>query len=265
MIGRFVLVVLGGLLAIPGVALAQGACTHLTATGHPEYPPVGYRDGTAIAGAGAALVQEIAARLGVAITVTDTGTWEGAVEAVRTGAADLIFGLYRTDDRLLFLTFVEPPFLLDTAVIMVRAGGGFVFAGQNDLIGKRGVSNIADSWGAAFDAFIAQNLSVARVEGARAVFDALLSGAADYAIVGLYPALAHAAEFGVRDQVTMLTPPISAEPLFVAFSNLSPCLALVERFAAEIAVAIADHHMDALVAAADADWAAKHLPANPAP
>ena len=66
-------------------AIAQPACTQLTITGHPSYPPIGYRDGDQIAGAGATMLAEIGANLGIPVVplyfakerpmVERSGTW----------------------------------------------------------------------------------------------------------------------------------------------------------------------------------------------
>ena len=57
------------ILLSPLPALAQPACEQLVVTGHPEYPPIGYRDGDSIAGAGAMLVEAIGGDLGVPVSL----------------------------------------------------------------------------------------------------------------------------------------------------------------------------------------------------
>lgn len=248
-------------LAASTPAFAQGACERLIVTGHPEYAPIGFRMGDTQAGAGAALVSEIGARLGVAVELRAPDTWEAAIADARSGAIDVIFGIYRTPEREAFLTYVDPPFAIDTAVAMARAADPIPYTGQDDLIGRRGVTNAGDSWGAAFDAFIAARLTVERVSGADAVFGALLDGRADYAIVGLFSAGAHAARAGLTDRVVMLSPPISTDPFFIAFSSLSPCVSLAAAFSTEVAAAVASGRVDDLIAAANAEWAAMARPA----
>ncbi len=265
MVGRLVALALGGALVLaPGFAWAQAACTQLTVTGHPEYPPVGYRDGEAIAGAGAMLVKEIADKLGIPVVLRYTGSWDDAQAATRTGAADIIFGIYYNDQRATYLDYVQAPFMIDPAVIMVRRGSGFAFAGQNDLIGRRGVTNLGESYGVAFDAFMAQSLMVARAQGVDAVFAELLEGRADYMIMGLYPGLAKAQELGIADRIEVLAPTVVDADMFVAFSKLSPCLALMTTFATEIAAMRASGRIDALIVEATAIWNASIQPA-PAP
>ena len=80
--------------------LAQQACAALTITGHPSYPPVAWAAQGKIVGAAPALVSAIAAKLGVKDVVSkDFGSWQGAQDAARKGEADVIFGIYRNDER----------------------------------------------------------------------------------------------------------------------------------------------------------------------
>jgi ABC-type amino acid transport substrate-binding protein len=58
----------------------------------------------------------------------DFGSWEGAQQAARSGQADVIFGIYKNDARALYLDYIEPPFMMDPASIVVRKGTGFAFA-----------------------------------------------------------------------------------------------------------------------------------------
>jgi polar amino acid transport system substrate-binding protein len=86
-----VLLVVAAILT-PGLTHAQ--CAKLTITGHPEYPPVAWKDGDRIAGAGAAAVSKIATDLGLVVESKYVGSWADAQAAARNGAIDVIFGIY---------------------------------------------------------------------------------------------------------------------------------------------------------------------------
>ena len=243
----------GALLASP-FAAAQDACTQLTITGHPSYPPIGYQDGEAIAGAGATMLAEIGANLGIPVVPIYTGTWEDAQAATRDGTADIIFGIYFNDERATYLDYVQPAFTTDPVVVFVRSSDGFAFAGPDDLVGKQGVTNIGESFGVELDAFIADNLEITRVDGLEAAIDELLEGRADYLIYGLYPGLAVATEMGARAQVEVLAPTLLDAEMFVAFSKQSPCLSMLEAVGTEIEAMQANGRIEELIAAADAAW-----------
>jgi polar amino acid transport system substrate-binding protein len=220
---------------ISGAAFAQApACSSLTITGHPEYPPIGYKDGDRIVGVGATLVERIAGELKIPVQSKYTGTWEDAQKAARDGTVDIIFGIYFNDERATYLDYVRPAFMIDPVVVMVAKGKGFPFRGRQDLVGKRGVTNAGESYGSELDAFIAQKLTVARSNGPEEALKDLISGKADYMIVGLYPGLADAADHGVKNQIEPLKTQLTKADMFIAFSKKSPCLAVIGAFGRKI-------------------------------
>ena len=220
---------------IPGSAFAQApACSGLTITGHPEYPPIGYKDGERIVGVGATLVERIAGELKIPVQSRYAGSWEDAQKAARDGKVDIIFGIYFNDERATYLDYVRPAFMIDPVVVMVAKGKEFPFRGREDLVGKKGVTNAGESYGSDLDAFIAQKLTVARTNGTEAAFKDLLSGKADYLIVGLYPGLADAADHGVKDRIEPLKTQLMKADMFIAFSKKSPCRSLIKPFGSKI-------------------------------
>ena len=112
----------------------------------------------------------------------------------------MIFGIYYNDERATYLDYVQPAFMFDDVAIFVVKGKEFPFKGQDDLIGKKGVTNQGESYGIAFDAFIKDKLDVARTAGIDAAFKDLLAGKADYLIAGYYPGVAEAAKAGSEGQ-----------------------------------------------------------------
>ncbi len=123
----------------------------------------------------------------------------------------------------------------------------FPFKGQDDLIGKKGVTNQGESYGTEFDAFIKDKLDVARADGIDDAFKDLLSGKADYLIAGYYPGLAEAAKAGVKDEVEVLDQALLTAEMFVAFSKKSPCTALAEKFGQAITEMTTDGSFDTML------------------
>lgn len=247
--------IVGALSFASGGALGA-ECTQLTITGHPEYAPIAYRDGDRIVGAAPTLVEQIATKLNVPVVSKYTGSWADAQAAARDGLADIIFGIYLNDERATYLDYVQPPFMLDPVVAMVAAGKGFSFTGADDLIGKTGVTNAGESYGPEFDAFIADKLTVTRTDGVDKAFQAVVSGAADYVIVGLYPGITAAAQFRMTGKLDPLDPPLLTADMFIAFSKKSPCLALMEPFSEVIAAMTADGTYATMLKDATTTWEA---------
>ena len=233
-------------------AQSDAVCAALVITGHPSYPPVASASQGKIVGAAPDLVSGIAAKLGVKDVVSkDFGSWEGAQAAVRGGQADVIFGIYKNDARALYLDYIEPPFMMDPVSIVVRKGAGFAFAEWSDLKGRKGVTNIGESYGDKFDAFMAKELTVARAAGVDKAFAALLAHQADYMIIGLFPGREEARKLGLIDKVDFLPKELVSAAMYVAFSKQSKCGALGTGFSAGIRTAVDGGAVRQLLEAAD--------------
>ena len=245
--------------AAPAVALAGPDCTELVITGHPSYPPVSWSTGRRLVGAAPDLVTQVATSLGVAKVVsTSFGSWEKAQAAARSGEADVIFGIYRNDERKEFLDYVEPPFATDPVAVVVRKGAAFPFADWNDLKGKKGVTNVGESFGDRFDAFLARELTVARAPGVDRVFAALLDGKADYGIIALYPGRNLARKLGIQEKVEFLPHELVSADMFVAFSKKSRCApGLREGFARALQAAVRGGDVKRLMEEANLEFAGK--------
>jgi polar amino acid transport system substrate-binding protein len=243
------------LAPIPGSAFAAlAACSSLTITGHPEYPPIGYRDGERIVGAGATLVERITGDLKIPVQSKYEGSWADAQIAAREGNVDVIFGIYFNDERATCLEYVRPAFLVDPVVVMVPKGKAFPFRGRQDLVGKKGVTNAGDSYGSEFDGFMAQKLDVARSDGTDQAFKDLISGKADYMIVGLYPDLAAAAKIGVKAQIEPLRPELLKADMFIAFSKKSPCLSRIKQFGTKVRATRTNGSIKTMIEDATRQW-----------
>jgi polar amino acid transport system substrate-binding protein len=235
-------------------AFAADECTKITATGHPQYPVIAYKDGDNIIGAAPTLVETIAKQINVPLESKYMGSWEEAQKAAFDGKADIIFGIYYNDERARYLDYVQPAFTFDDVVIFVVKGKDFPFKDRNDLIGKKGVTNRGESYGNDFDAFMKEKLDITPTRGIEAAFKDLLDGKADYLIAGYYPGLAEAAKEGLKDKIVALNQALLSQEMFVAFSKKSPCLALMPKFAQGITQLTTDDSYDKMLVQAEKDW-----------
>ena len=251
------LTVLSALMLTGNAAFAQDECTKIAATGHPAYPVIAYKDGDNIVGAAPTLVETIAKQINMPLESKYTGTWEEAQAAARDGKVDMIFGIYYNDERATYLDYVQPAFTFDDVAIFVVKGKEFPFSGQDDLIGKKGVTNQGESYGNEFDAFMKDKLDVARANGIDAAFKDLLDGKADYLIAGYFPGLAEAAKEGNKDKVVALNQALLSQEMFVAFSKKSPCRSLASKFGEGITELTTNDSYDQILAEAQKAWEAK--------
>jgi polar amino acid transport system substrate-binding protein len=253
----FCLSVFAALALTSASASAADDCAKITATGHPQYPVIAFKDDDKIAGAAALLVETIAKKLNIPLESKYMGNWADAQAAARDGKADLIFGIYHTEERAKYLDYVQPAFLYDDVAVFVAKGKGFPFTGRDDLIGKKGVTNKGESYGDDFDAFMKEKLDVARVDGIDDAFEDLLDGKADYLVAGYYPGLAEAAKDGVKDKIEVLDQALLTAEMFVAFSKKSPCTALADKFGQAITEMTTDGSFDAMLEQAVKEWDAE--------
>jgi polar amino acid transport system substrate-binding protein len=235
-------------------AFADDACAKLTATGHPQYPAIAFKDGDRIAGAASTLVEAVAKELKIPFESKFMGTWADAQAAARDGKADVIFGIYYNDERATYLDYVQPAFMFDPVVVFVAKGKGFPYKSQDDLIGKKGVTNQGESYGTDFDAFMKDKLTVARADGIDDALQDLVSGKADYLIAGYYPGVAEAAKAGLQDKVEAFDPALLSAEMFVAFSKKSPCRTLAPQFGQAITAMTTDGRFSTMLTDAEIVW-----------
>ncbi len=244
----------------PERASSAPACARLTLTGHPSYPPISWSARGTLEGAGIAVVRALAKNAGVPLSVVDEGSWGAAQAAVKSGKADVIVGLYRTDARLPFFDYVEPAMAPDPSAVIVRADDRFAYTNWQSLIGKRGVASEGESYGAAFDAFAKSKLEIVRVPGFDAVYDAVVDRKGEYGLVGYYAAEMETA----RGKIRIAEPAFVTEGLYVAFAKGSPCsAALSARFSSGLKAAIAGGSVKRAIAAALAAYEASHSASAP--
>ena len=87
----------------------------------PDWPPIEFDMDGEVAGLSAAYMQLAAAMTGAEFVPVPRDDWSGALAAVRSGEADVIFSLARTADREEFLGFTAPHTVLTWHIIAASA------------------------------------------------------------------------------------------------------------------------------------------------
>src|SRR5262245_60682157 len=171
---RFVLYVflIGALSACEQKSNPAGPASDMTivASGHPEWPPIMFQRGSVIDGVGPALVIKIFDALGVPVRFPFTGTWDEVQAKARAGEVDILVAAYKTAERETYMVYSDP-YTTDPVAIFVARGKAFPFGTFDDLIGKRGIAMVGDSYGQAFDDFAAARLALRRVTTSDEAFD----------------------------------------------------------------------------------------------
>ena len=175
-------------LGITGVAVGKEASKPpktLIASGHPEWPPVMFKKGKTITGAGPELARKIFADLGIKIETPYSGSWEDVLSKGAAGKIDLIVAAYKTKERKKHFVYSDP-YTVDPLVLFVHADKTFKFKKSSDLVGKSGVGLVGDSYGQKFDDYSAAHLKLRRVKTVTQAFNLIAHHRADYFINSLY-------------------------------------------------------------------------------
>jgi polar amino acid transport system substrate-binding protein len=218
----------------------------MTASGHPEYPPVMWKQGDEIIGVGPELMKLVFKPLGVTAKCPYRGDWYTVQDELKNSKIDALVGIYMTDERKAIMDF-SIPFTKDPVVIFVAKGKTFPFEKREDLIGKKGVSTTGDSFGQAFDAFISAKLDVKRSVTVKENFDKLLSGQADYFIFAMYSGNFEAKKLGMADKIEHLKKEASVENFYFAVSKKSRFAPLIPKANKCIEKLLKDGTVDRLV------------------
>lgn len=155
------------------------------ASGHPDWPPIMFQEGDQIVGAGPEIAFLILSELGLSLEAPYVGLWDEVQEKAKNGEVDLIVAAYKTPERETYMDY-SIPYTIDPVSLFVKKGNDFPFENWDELINKKGVVTKGDSYGEAFDKFIAEELDFVIVDTPNEAFALVISGEADYFVYALY-------------------------------------------------------------------------------
>ena len=156
-------------------------------SGHTHWSPAMSSDGKGnIVGFGPDATEMVLKEIGYNARSLDVGPWNVVQEKARTGEIDAIVALYKTKEREEYLDY-SIPYMTDPIVLFFASGKNFTYNSKEDLIGKRGIATVGDSYGQEIDDFIVEaNLNMSRVATPQEAFHLLGEGKADYFIYSAY-------------------------------------------------------------------------------
>lgn len=220
--------IVGAWAATQLFAGSANASDVLIVSGHPNYPPITWEENGTIVGAGAEMAKTIFTELQVPFEIRPSGPWKRVQFSGKDGTIDVIIAIYKNPEREQYLDYAAP-FMKDPNAIFVWKGKTFPFHTWNDLIGKRGTTNLGESYEEKFDKFAENYLIIERVHDTVQNFKKLESNRADYFLFGLYPGLASAAINGYDGKIEVLPNYVVTADFYMAFSKRSKYAHLVPR------------------------------------
>ncbi len=195
--------------------------TEYVASGHPEWAPIMYKSGEKIDGAGAELVSKIFTELGVKINLQYQGLWDEVQAKAKTGAVDVIIAAYKTAEREAYMDY-SAAYTTDPISIFVKKGSSFPFENWDELISKKGVVTIGDSYGSTFDTFLKEKLNVIEVTEVDSAFAKIINGEADYFVYALYSGQNALIAKDLKEKIEILPNNVSSENFYITISKKSP-------------------------------------------
>ncbi len=203
--------------------LNYAAAEMFIVSGNPKAPPVMWEQYNKLTGLGPDLAASILTELDLSFDIRVEGDWQQVQDKSKSGKVDMIVAAYKNDARGEYMDF-SLPYLPQPTVIVVERGKEFPFGRWESLIGKKGVSNVGESYGQEFDQFIKEKLDVQFIAFERAI-QLLNLGEADYLIVDLYTALIYARLLQGEDAITILDPPVTTQTFHITVTKTSPLAA----------------------------------------
>lgn len=215
-----------------------------TVSGNPKAPPVVWEQYNKLTGVGPDLATSILTDLGLDFDIKVEGNWQQVQDKCKNNKVDMIVSAYKNDRRAGYMDF-SIPYLPQPTVIVVEQGKEFPFGRWESLIGKKGVSNIGESYGQEFDTFIKEKLDVRFVAFERAV-QLLNLGEADYLIADLYTALIYTRLLQGEDAITILDPPVTTQAFHMTVAKTSPLAAHLPAINKKLHTFVADGTVEKL-------------------
>jgi len=189
-------------------------------SGNPKAPPVVWEQYEKLTGIGPDIAKSILTELKLDYDMRIVGDWQQVQDKCKSGEVDMIVSAYKNDERASYMEY-SMAYLPQPTVIVVERGKEFPFGRWESLIGKKGVSNIGESYGQQFDTFIKDKLEVKFIAFDRAI-ELLNRGEADYLIVDLYTALIYSRLLQGEDSITILDPPVTTQTFHITIAKNSP-------------------------------------------
>lgn len=196
-----------------------------------EWPPYRIADSaspTGFSGIDVELLEAVADRLGLALVV-ERHPFARALEMMRTGEADVMTGLARSQSRSAFIAFVPTAYAAVRPVFYTLRGRGATVRSYDDLSSLT-VGYLRDF--VYFEPFDSdRSLRMVGVASERQLLEMLVLGRLDV-IVGTEPNMSwDVRRFGFADVVEPAAyAPAVTTPLHIGLSRRSAAVALLERF-----------------------------------
>ncbi|MHA6195148.1 substrate-binding periplasmic protein [Pseudomonas wadenswilerensis] len=188
---------------------------------YPVYPPVSWSDGRQVRGLAPTVVRELFARLGYEVEIVVLGNWKRCLLDAAQGRVDVVLA-YDSDQRDLGMRFSREPVMREEVAVFVNRQRPVHFERLDDLANYRGGLLFGESYGQAFDRFVARHQNIEWVSSSRQNFGKLIRGRIDFVVQERRTGQLFVENLPGAGDIVALPQALSVDYLRVAVSKRSP-------------------------------------------
>ena len=205
-----------------------GACEKLIVSANANNAPISYEKDGKLTGIGFELFNRLLSSFKIPIKKTQPYPWRRTLNYSKNGDIDIIIGVRKTVERMLYLDFIEPAFTSTAHTIFFRKDKKSHIKSKADLTRFYGGVTLGMVLNDEFSLFISEHLQIDQVATVEQNFLKLITGRIDYFIAPLLSTIntvqTHYPE--QLQELAFLSDPISVTNEYIAISKLSHCNAI---------------------------------------
>jgi len=211
LVGLLVLLASGALQAADSVRYCD----------YPVYPPVSWSDGKQPRGLAPTVVRELFGRLGYRVEMVGLGNSQRCLLDAAEGRVDVVLA-YTSEQRARTMRFSQVPVLREEVAVFANRQHPLQFDTLEDLARYRGGLLFGESYGPAFDHFVAQHQNIEWVSDSGQNFGKLIRGRIDFVVQERRTGQLFVEHLPGAQDIVALPPALSVDYLRVAVSRHSP-------------------------------------------
>lgn len=188
---------------------------------YPVYPPVSWSDGRQVRGVAPTVVRELFRRLGYEVQIVVLGNWKRCLLDAAEGRVDVVLA-YDSDQRDIGMRFSREPVMREEVAVFVNRQRPLRFERLDDLADYRGGLLFGESYGQAFDRFVARHQNIEWVSSSRQNFGKLIRGRIDFVVQERRTGELFVENLPGAEDIVALPQALSVDYLRVAVSRRSP-------------------------------------------
>lgn len=212
-------------LALCGIASAAQPIRYCD---YPVYPPISWSDGREVRGLAPQTVRSVLGELGYEVQTVVLGNWKRCLLDAAQGRVDVVLA-YQTPQRDDDLLFSAVPVLREEVAIFYNRRKPVRFEQLNDLANYRGGLLFGESYGPAFDRFVAEHGNVEWVSDSRQNFGKLIRQRIDFIAHERRTGRLFVEQLAGGEDIASLPKPLTVDFLRIAVSRHSPLAARMDE------------------------------------